>query len=187
MISGIKQKFIDILFERDPDQPQEQPVVDITTEQEDIVRNFDAKDVLYKPKSSAFINLEETIEEVQKEEEVETPGDYQFSQQISPMFGLVKNRSDSHRVVVPKAEKDERMVNKPDDSHLDIVTSPFFGYGQNYTIKEMPEETVSEDGYVYEQDDPYVQGLYEHPNIPFDENEEPVDEMNLFADDEDRR
>ncbi|MBR4461741.1 MAG: hypothetical protein IKS51_04095 [Erysipelotrichaceae bacterium] len=185
MISGIKQKFIDILFERDPDQPQEQPVVDITTEPEEVVRNFDAKDVLYKTKSSAFINLEETIEEVQKEDD--TPRDYQFSQQISPMFGVVRNENDTNRVVVQKQEKDETMVNKPDDSHLDIVTSPFFGYGQNYVIRQQ-EDRIKEDGYSYDQDDPYMQGLYEHPDIPYDENEEPVDEeMNLFDDYEDRR
>ena len=186
MISGIKQKFIDILFERDPDQPQEQPVVDITTETEDVVSNFNAKDVLYKSKSSAFIDLEETIQEAKKEEDA--PRDYQFSQQISPMFGIVKKEDDTNQTISRKPEKDERMVSKPDDSHLDIVTSPFYGYGQNYVIREESQENLKEEGFAYDQDDPYVQGLYEHPDIPYDENQEPVDEdMGLFDEYEDRR
>ena len=66
MISGIKKKFIDILFETDSDEVKEQPVVDIRTEPEEVVSNFNAKDFLYKSKISAFIDLEETIQEAQK-------------------------------------------------------------------------------------------------------------------------
>ena len=186
MISGIKQKFIDILFERDPEEKQEQPAVDITAEPEDVVSNFNAKDVLYKSKSSAFIDLEETIQEVKKEEDL--PQDYQFSQQISPMFGVVRKEEDNSQNVIRIAEKDESMVSKPDDSHLDIVTSPFFGYGQNYVIKQPSEDSVKEEDYPYDQDDPYVQGLYEHPDIPYDDNQEPADEdMRLFDEYEDKR
>lgn len=187
MISGIKKKFIDILFETDSDQAEEQPVVDIRTEPEEVVSNFNAKDVLYKSKSSAFIDLEETIEEAHKEEEVrEYPTDYEFSQQISPMFGIVKKAENARKTVVPKPQKDEKMVSKPEDSHLDIVTSPFFGYGQNYEIRQTPEDSVKDEGFTYDQDDPYVQGLYEQPEIPYDENEEPV-ETDLFDDYEERR
>ena len=142
---------------------------------------------MYKSKSSAFIDLEETIQEAQKEEEkVDAPRDYEFSQQISPMFGVLKKSSDANKVIPPKPQKDEKMVSKPEDSHLDIVTSPFFGYGQNYEIRQMPDETAKEEGFTYDQDDPYVQGLYEHPGIPYDENEEPVDEITLFDDIEDQ-
>ena len=48
-----------------------------------------------------------------------------------------------------------------------------FSYDQNYEIRQTPEDSVKDEGFTYDQDDPYVQGLYEQPEIPYDENEEP--------------
>ena len=89
MISGIKKKFIDILFENDPEQiVEQQPVIEPKKEIQDLGGSFNAKDVLYKKsKSSAFIDLEETIQGAKEEEE--PVREYEFSQQISPMFGIM--------------------------------------------------------------------------------------------------
>ena len=55
-------------------------------------------------------------------------------------------------------------------------------------IKQPSEDSVKEEDYPYDQDDPYVQGLYEHPDIPYDDNQEPADEdMRLFDEYEDKR
>ena len=193
MISGIKKKFIDILFENDPEQiVEEQPVIEPKMDAQEIGRTLNAKDVLYrKSKSSAFIDLEETIQGTKENEEEEPVRDYEFSQQISPMFGVIRKEHEKP-LVVHQPERDEKMVNKPEDSHLDIVTSPFYGYGEQHDhndAKITSDSVLEEEGFSYDQDDPYMKGLYEHEDLyqHYEDQNDRMDDYDTYDYDEDRR
>lgn len=141
-MADLKKKFIDILFEDDVDEQElqddsyyvekeETPVVSKPVEESPIK----AKDILYrKSSSSAFINLNEpaekdtfTLDDLKKDE-------YEMSSQISPIFGLIKESPKKVMNVDPNIT--EAQTNKPSDSHLDIITSPIYGYATKEDAKE---------------------------------------------------
>lgn len=141
-MADLKKKFIDILFEDDVDEQElqddsyyvekeETPVVSKPVEESPIK----AKDILYrKSSSSAFINLNEptekdtfTLDDLKKDE-------YEMSSQISPIFGLIKESPKKVMNVDPNIT--EVQTNKPSDSHLDIITSPIYGYATKEDAKE---------------------------------------------------
>ena len=131
-MKDIKKRFIDILFESDDEDEEEVvPVAEPVKKKEAVKKeetSFNAKDVLYrKSDQSAFINLEETIKTV-KENKAAKEEEYELSSQISPIFGLIKENKPTYKKPADTG-RDETLLSKPDDSHLEIITSPIYGYG----------------------------------------------------------
>lgn len=131
MKSDIKKKFIDILFEPEEDDEEEvyvrpkaepKPV----KKQEKTVK---AADILYrKPERSAFIDLDDKKKKKEEKKEPENVyGDYEFSSQISPIFGVIKENKPE--IKKSSASVNESLTSRPDSSHLEIITSPIYGYG----------------------------------------------------------
>ena len=182
MKNSIKKKFIDILFEPDDDEEQdlfvEETVKDIKKDEiiRDIPPAVKAKDILYKKpeKSSAFIDLDES--KPAKSESSRSGGssnetDYEFSSQISPIFGVLK---ESQPLPAKKRETDDTLVNKPENSHLEIITSPIFGYGQREGEFETPLNEEEELHYLFDED---REETAEHTFDDFESD----DEISLFS------
>lgn len=183
MKNSIKKKFIDILFEPDDDEEQdlfvEETVKEIKKKEIKEKRESEpavkAKDILYKKpeKTSAFINLDETKpvkNEVKTSTSSVADSDYEFSSQISPIFGVLK---ESQHVPIKKRETDESLVNKPESSHLEIITSPIFGYGQREGEYDIPISEEDELHYLFDE------GRDETAEHTFDDFESD-DEISLF-------
>lgn len=139
-MKGIKKKFLDILFENDKDyipEKEEDEVKVRPAAKKKPENTAKAKEVLYrKSKNSAFIDLDETISPVKQEKE--TRNEYELSSQISPIFGVVDEKK---KTAIVRQNIDETMTNKPEDSHLDIITSPIYGYGEQDESNYLPSET----------------------------------------------
>ena len=124
-MADLKKKFIDILFEDDPEDKEiSEKLLNNKNNKKD---QLSAKDVLYhKNSSSAFINLYEDtkkeISEIEKEKEA-FKEEYEMSSQISPIFGMLK---DGEPKAVTKNDS-LKTQNKKDNSVLDIVASPIYG------------------------------------------------------------
>ncbi len=160
-----KFSFRDILFE--PEEPEieeeeteveEEPVKPVVSkaqtskepEPAEKTTTIKAEDVLYK-KSQTFIDYinspvtqPDKKAEQNREEEV-----YEFSTNISPIFGVIEPREKKETPVKTKVVTSQ--VNKPEDYHLDIVPSPIYGYSskeeaekENYTVNNLEEE-ISDD------------------------------------------
>ena len=181
MKDSIKKKFLDILFEPEEDEEQDLFVEETVKEyrksekKTEIDPNLKAKDILYrKPeKSSVFVNLEENKPvKTESKQEIRPDNDYEFSSQISPIFGVLK---ESPRVAIKKSETDEKLVNKPESSHLEIITSPIFGYGQR---DEEAVETINEEEELHNLfDEEREEIVYDHTYDDFDADEE----ISLFS------
>lgn len=141
-MADLKKKFIDILFEDDVDEQELQDDAYYAQKEEKPVEKtidespIKAKDILYrKSNASAFINLNEprpeketfTLDEIKKDE-------YEMSSQISPIFGVIKENV--KKVVNVDPNVTEAQTNKPSDSHLDIITSPIYGYATKEDARE---------------------------------------------------
>ena len=141
MKNDIKKKFIDILFEPEEDEEEifEKPkAAEKPAKKQE--KTVTAKDILYrKSEGSAFINLYETKKPEEKKVVEEEHIDYEFSSQISPIFGLIKeNKPETESSLSVSAN--ESLLSKPDSSHLEIITSPFYGYGSREDYeKEHPD------------------------------------------------
>ena len=126
-MKDIKKKFLDILFE-----PIDEEIEEVKT-QEEVKKpvkeesSIKAKDILYKKsENSAFIDLNDlnkTSHVVEKKD-----NDYEFASQISPIFGVLKENK--KRPIKTEKQTNETIVNKPEDSHLETITSPIYGYGK---------------------------------------------------------
>lgn len=144
-MKDIKKRFIDILFE--PEDEEEEDLFEEKSGKQDKktvkeAQPINAKDILYrKSDQSAFIDLEETINSV-KNIRKETE-EYELSSQISPIFGVIREGS---QTVKHEVDTNEALVNKPEDSHLDIITSPIYGYGSKEDIED---ELQNEDDYQF--------------------------------------
>jgi len=171
MKSDIKKKFIDILFEPEEEETPSESRKKTETRKE-ITEEFavNAKDILYrKPEKSAFIDLYEKPKEKAKKEESE----YEFTSQISPIFGIIRN---SDQKAVSTANTDETQIKKPENTHLDIITSPIYGYGS----KEEAERAGFSVG-SYDEDDELHRLLDEaesYHNHTYDDFD--GDDINLF-------
>ncbi len=180
MRKDIKKKFIDILFEPDesdneielydePEKPRPKgPKFDAENN-----TTVNAKDFLYKKsEQSAFIDLDPPKKLERKV--ISTPdGEYEFSSQISPIFGVIK---ENEYKMSTKTDPDTKIVNKPDSSHLEIVTSPIYGYAkQNEPQHEYNEyfEDTSEQELHELLDDDFQD---DHTYDDFSDDEE----INLF-------
>ncbi len=145
MKEEIKKKFIDILFDTDDDE-EDEPSLEKEKKPEKKKEDSTVKaaDILYhKTGKSAFIDLDEKPKEVKAESRTGTS--YEFSTQISPIFGVLKG---GEPPAEEKKEVDESQINKPEDSHLEIITSPIYGYATRDSVEK--EETVEED-----EDEPF--------------------------------
>lgn len=191
-MADLKKKFIDILFEDE----EESEVLDLIEEEEkkntkSVEKKEStilAKDILYrKPGTSAFINLDETSIKLSNDEpKVEDV--YEMSSQISPIFGIIKENK-------PKSLNIDQGVidtqtNKPVDSHLDIITSPIYGYGNkedamknNYDVKGIDSENEEVELHqLFDDEDSVNETLQEittNVNNIKDEQED-SDEISLF-------
>lgn len=148
MKEEIKKKFIDILFDTDDDDDEVSLNVEKKTEKKKEDNSIKASDILYhKSGKSAFIDLNEKPKEVKAESRTGTT--YEFSTQISPIFGVLKG---GEPPVEDKKEVDESQINKPEDSHLEIITSPIYGYASRDTVvKEESEEENEDESYDDEE------------------------------------
>ncbi|MBO4358711.1 MAG: hypothetical protein J5796_02805 [Erysipelotrichaceae bacterium] len=144
MKAGIKKKFLDILFEDyEDDEAEEEKAVEtpIFKDEEKPESPVNAREVLYRKKEgSAFIDLDETVKPDVVSEEEKIKKEYEMSSQLSPIFGVV---GEKQRNIQPKMEVDDTQTNRPESSHLDIITSPIYGYGQQDESNYMPSSNDS--------------------------------------------
>lgn len=158
-MADLKKKFIDILFEDDPNEQEIEENSNLSSPEVKQVRKeapILAKDILYhKSGSSAFINLDETVGNKDTHVQVESVEEYEMSSQISPIFGVIKENTKKTINVNP--EITESLTSRPTDSHLDIITSPIYGYGNkenaidnNYEVRNIVDDSVQE---VNEEDE----------------------------------
>ncbi len=180
MKKDIKKKFIDILFEPD-ESDNEVELYDEPEKPKAPIKKFDAnqnasvnaKDFLYKKsEQSAFIDLDPPKKNERKV--ISTPdGEYEFSSQISPIFGVIK---ENDYKVSTKSDPDTKIVNKPDSSHLEIITSPIYGYAKQndaqYNYNEYFEDTSEQELHELLDDD--FQDDHTYDDFADDE------EINLF-------
>lgn len=172
---GIKKRFMDILFESD--DPTEEEVLfkseENTTvkEEKPVIKESttNAKDFLYNKNDQTFINYQ--AKPVVKKQEEEP---YEFSSQISPMFGLISEPKKAKESIITSAKT--AVIDGSKDSHLDIVTSPIYGYatGEKEVYKDALyfEETSEEEIHrIFEKEDPQT---YRNPY------ETRTEELSLF-------
>ncbi len=181
MKKDIKKKFIDILFEPEEDDEEEvyvkpKPEKAAVKKQETTVK---AADILYrKPERSAFIDLSEQKPKKEEKKKEEIYGDYEFSSQISPIFGVIKENKPEFKSSV---NANESFINKPDSSHLEIITSPIYGYGS----REDAEKTEPDIGNALDATDEdelhrLLDEDFGYDDHTYDDIEKTVDEINLF-------
>lgn len=175
MKSDIKKKFIDILFEPEEEEEIEEQTVEKKVSRKPVKGDdvsISARDILYrKSGSSAFIDLDETIKTAK--ENGEKTADYELTAQISPIFGLIK---DSNKVVSPAKSVNEALINKPEDSHLEIITSPIYGYGSK-------SADVGDDVAQLYDSDAELHRLLDSDDRPYDPDhtyDDIDDDLNLF-------
>lgn len=187
-MADLKKKFIDILFEDDEDDQEllddsyEEVVKKPIEKEETTIR---AKDILYrKSDTSPFVNLTETP--LRKEETLEAKkNEYEMSAQISPIFGVINDNKEKEVKVNKKV--DDSLTSKPLDSHLDIITSPIYGYGSNQgylnDVDDNYIETTIDDEielhHLFDYDEPVMQEEVSDAN--YDEDEE-ISLFRLFGD-----
>lgn len=185
-MADLKKRFIDILFE---DENEEELAEDSNYEQ-DVETSSEpkkestilARDVLYRKNgASAFINLNETPRtDIRKNEE--KPEEYEFSSQISPIFGLIKENE--KKTVSVNPDIIQAQTNKPSDSHLDIITSPFYGYANkedaqknNYDVRSAIEENEEEElHHLFDKEEETLNSSYDD----LDSNPLEDEEISLF-------
>ena len=163
-MGDLKNKFMDILFEDDTD--------DDVSDNENVDKNnikekanmtnttgINVKDLLYrKSDSSPFIDLEETIASSSNnivDGDLNNNDEYELSAQISPIFGVIKKAERKTTKVSSEIIKSQTV--KPADSHLDIITSPIYGYGNkedaidnNYNVKGVGEYINDEEEQLHD-------------------------------------
>lgn len=163
-MGDLKNKFMDILFEDDTD--------DDVSDNENVDKNnikekanmtnttgINVKDLLYrKSDSSPFIDLEETIASSSNnivDGDLNNNDEYELSAQISPIFGVIKKAERKTTKVSSEIIKSQTV--KPTDSHLDIITSPIYGYGNkedaidnNYNVKGVGEYINDEEEQLHD-------------------------------------
>ena len=182
MKNSLKKKFLDILFEDDENYGKDKDEANVTIDESIITKRktnkdstINVKDVLYQNNnSSAFIDLQE---KPKNEIVIEKPKkDYEFTSQISPMFGVMNEKKKTYKEV---KNTDDTLVNKPDDSHLDIITSPIYGYGPQDEVNYIPSETnyLSSDD---EDDYPFSDNEEMNNLMDYVENQDEDDDVDEF-------
>lgn len=192
-MADIKKKFIDILFDDDVDDRElaEESInnsrevkIDYNTSKGD--SPIKAKDILYrKSGSSAFINLDDTAE--QKDNDDDAQEEYELSTQISPIFGPIKENN--RDTLNSKKVVSETKINKPVYSHLDIITSPIYGYDSGdskitntYEFKLDDIDDADEELHNLFDEDNYLDDSYNSLKNEENKDEEDITLFKLFGD-----
>lgn len=147
MKEDIKKKFLDILFDPDPEDSQNSifnDVNNVENKKEENLSNLKASDILYhkSEKSNIFVDLEEKPNKVNYVSEDNKNEEYEFNSQISPMFGVIET-NDGIKLPIEKTII-EKSTKKPLDDHLEIIPSPIYGYGKQDDIKEEDYKPMSD-------------------------------------------
>ena len=183
MKNDIKKKFIDILFE--PEEDEEEEVYVRPKAEPKPVKKLEnavkAKDILYrKPERSAFIDLEEKKKKEEKKEPVNVYGDYEFSSQISPIFGVIKESKPEVKSS-SSASVNEALFSKPDSSRLEIITSPIYGYGKREDFEKEHPDLFADHPFSDEEElHMLIDDDYAYDSHTYDDIEEDNEEINLF-------
>ncbi|MDO4199097.1 MAG: hypothetical protein Q4D13_08955 [Erysipelotrichaceae bacterium] len=182
--STFGKKFYDILFESEDEETEEieeteeenipEPYIR-KEEKKDTPVSLNASDILHKKSAqSAFIDYvkspvvqnNETSKETKEEEET-----YEFSSNISPIFGVIGPKK-KEPAVNPDRKVVSSQTNRPEDYHLDIVPSPIYGYSS----KEEAERDKFEVNNFESVDDEELHRLFEtQDNLRIKD-----EEINLF-------
>ena len=178
-MADLRKKFIDILFEDDNDD-EETNSNEVSTDVRKSESPIKAKDVLYrKSATSPFVNLTEEPKRQEDSVAEKIPEVYEMSSQISPIFGLIKENKP--KVVSVKPEITESQTNKPSDSHLDIITSPIYGYGNkedaidnNYEVRNIIDENEDDELHHLFDEEENLNNSYD------DMQDNPDEEISLF-------
>ena len=187
-MSDFKNKFMDILFEDEPEDEINESNKGISSSDTNKGNlSFNAKDLLYKKNgSSPFIDLDETVKSFEESIAPKENEEYELSSQISPIFGVIKKEEKKVVKVAPEIIKSQTI--KPSDSHLDIITSPIYGYGNkedaidnNYDVKGISEdEVIDEDEQLhnlFDNNDPSDIDVMSNDNF----DEEDISLFRLFG------
>lgn len=200
MKGDLKKKFLDILFEQDPEDEEYSEPKQVKEEKRESVKENknvpSAKEVLYQDKKqSSFIDYEEApkkkIEEVKKEKpavkKIEQPAvkdddrDYVIKGNVSPIFGEIEEPRKEKKII--KSDKAAH-INPSIYSTKEFtggVISPIFGYDSKEADKareifEVNRESADEIEDVVNDID-----LYEEPISLFEEDfEEPYVDETVF-------
>ncbi len=156
-MNDLKKIFTDILFE--PEEKVElEEIIKEKNKKETAGKSdrspFKASEILYRKSGTAFINYDEKKSASDTIDSSLDDGEYEFSANISPMYGVI---NDGEKKSQEKAEVNEKLVKRPANDYLDIVPSPIYGYGYKEDNEtEFPEyEEASEkiENDVMEEDD----------------------------------
>lgn len=202
MKGDLKKKFLDILFEQDPEDEEYSEPKQIKEEKREPVKENktvpSAKEVLYQEKKqSSFINYEEApkkkIEEVKKEKpapkKIEQPSvkdddrDYVIKGNVSPIFGEIEEPKKEKKIV--KSDKAAR-INPSIYSTKEFtggVISPIFGYDSKEADKAREIFEVNKENNEDDNTEDVVNDidLYEEPISLFEEDfEEPYVDETVF-------
>lgn len=130
-MSDIKKKFMDILFEPVEDEEEVQKEVKKEVKPEIKPAPLKAADIMYrKPGQSAFIDLkQETKQASGLAEDKSKDDEYVITPNLSPIFGILGG--EDGLVKHNKEIISKKPTNVCDESHLGIVPSPIYGFGQN--------------------------------------------------------
>lgn len=190
-MADLKKKFIDILFEDEIDEDEISEVTSFEEKKMAAVQRaasrpiddspIKAKDILYrKSNSSPFVNLNENVKSVYQPKEEYKNEEYEMSSQISPIFGLIReNKTKSSTNIAP--EITEAQTNKPSDSHLDIITSPIYGYSTKENAKENDYDVK---GIISENEDDELHHLFDEEDTLNASYQNLSDDFNNNNDDE---
>lgn len=173
----IKKKFIDILFEED--DPEKEVMEDSYYSNPEPIHANDSykKEVKQEGKTnnavvyrrsdkSAFINLNEKKKDETESSKNKIKEEYEMSSQLSPIFGVIKESKKKEISFDKNIEKVQ--TNKPSDSHLDIITSPIYGYGNkedaqkdNYEVKNIVDDVDEEELHHLFDEEEYLDDSYD--------------------------
>lgn len=161
-MADLKKKIYEILFEEDEPEIEadenitvfkSEKTADETLKDEPTIK---AKDILYR-KSDIFVDLNESPKTA--EEFIGSANEpYVLSTQISPIFGLIKE--DKKKTNTYDSMLNESQTNKPSDSHLDIITSPIYGYGNKEEVLDKIDSYI-DDGEEEMYEDEQLHNLFD--------------------------
>ncbi len=171
-MTDIKKKICEILFEDDEtevDDSEKKPVIKQEKKVEEVINEgtqIKARDFLYQ-KSNVFVDLNDNKKQTNYADNNEP---YVFSSQISPIFGVIKQ--DKKQETESELKVNKKLTSKPTDSHLDIITSPIYGYGSD--VDNNIDDLVQEKPEIYEEEE--LHDLFD--------NEDEKDSLDKLEDDE---
>jgi len=162
MREDIKKKFLNILFEPDEVERHEKvvakaPLQDVKPKKVEVIKEVKPE---VKPsvqvKKRAFIDLENNKEEIDIEvsrvKEKINDKDYQFTQNISPIFGVVDEPKKNNE---PKVFTDDSQTSKPSSSYLGTIISPIFGYDADKSTKTFDNYVKDNSDYSNDNQEPF--------------------------------